>query len=150
MTQIKKSKIERIKELDKWNDLFKFEMNFEDGTEGFMFKKTQDPMCSVGDVVQFTQNEKGTIKIVKEGSEKFLNQTPIKNKTDDDVIMIQCMFKASATFYAQKPTITETQVSETAKMWFDAAKEILKNNKSNNGDSRSSLSSKEENNFVPF
>ena len=44
---IKKSKIEKIKELEKWNDLYKFEMHFEDGTEGFMFKKTQDPMCSV-------------------------------------------------------------------------------------------------------
>tara|TARA_R110002020_G_scaffold328810_1_gene544763 strand:- start:2321 stop:2731 length:411 start_codon:yes stop_codon:yes gene_type:complete len=125
MLEIKKSKIEKIQEKEKWNDLFKFEMNFEDGTEGFMFKKTQDPMCSVGDLVQFTQNDKGTIKIIKEGSEKFVNQ-PTHNQIDDDVIMIQCMFKAASAFYAHKSSITEIQVSETAKLWFESAKEILK------------------------
>ena len=82
-------------------------------------------MCSVGDLVQFTQNDKGTIKIIKEGSEKFVNQ-PTHNQIDDDVIMIQCMFKAASAFYAHKSSITEIQVSETAKLWFESAKEILK------------------------
>lgn len=147
--KIKKSKIEKIKELDPWNDLFKYEMHFEDGTEGFMFKKTNDPMCSVGEIVQFTQNEKGTIKIVKEGSEKFINKKQ-NFQNDDELIMVQCMFKAAATFYAHKASITEKQVAETAQMWFNEAKEILKNNSSNNGDSGSHQSSKEENTFVPF
>ena len=148
MSEIKKSKIEKIQELEKWNDLFKYEMHFENGTEGFMFKKTQDPMVSVGEIVQYTQNQKGTIKIIKEGSEKFVNLSHQKN--DDDVIMIQCMFKAAASFYSQKPSITETQVAETAKMWFDSAKQILNKNNTNNGNPGSNQTSQTENTFVPF
>lgn len=146
---IKKSKIEKIKELEKWNDLYKFEMHFEDGTEGLMFKKTQDPMCSVGEIVQFTKNDKGTIKIVKEGSEKFIYQNT-KETDNDDLIVIQCMFKAAASFYAHKSTITETQVAETAKMWFDAAKLILGNTEENNAKSEIYQPVKDKNTFEPF
>lgn len=127
MPEIKKSKIERIKELEKWNELFKFEMNFEDGSEGFMFKKSQDPMCSVGDVVQYTQNDKGTIKIIKEGSEKFVNRpsSTFNDQKDDDVIMMQCMFKASATYYYGQKDRSPKDVSETAIQWFHDAKNSL-------------------------
>tara|TARA_R110000751_G_scaffold83752_1_gene167889 strand:+ start:300 stop:677 length:378 start_codon:yes stop_codon:yes gene_type:complete len=123
MPEINKSKIKSIKKQDQWNDLFKFEIKFENGSEGMMFKKSPDPMCSVGDDVMFTINEKGTIKIVKEGQEQFVNQPSIKS--NDDLIMLQCMFKASAMFYSQKSTITENQVSETAQQWWKDAKEIL-------------------------
>ena len=121
--------MKKIQELEKWNDLFKFEMHFEDGTEGFMFKKTQDPMVSLGEIVQFTQNEKGTIKIVKEGSEKYVNQENKSFQKDDDVIMMQCMFKASATFYNGQ-NVKPEKVSETAILWFESAKNKL-NNKNN-------------------
>ena len=64
--------------------------------------------------------------------------------------MIQCMFKAAAAFYSQKPSITETQVAETAKMWFDSAKQILNKNNTNNGNPGSNQTSQTENTFVPF
>ena len=129
MPEINKSKIKSINNHDKWNDLFKFEIKFENGSEGMMFKKLNDPACSVGDDVMFIINEKGTIKIIKEGQEQFVNQPNFSNGSNknDDVIMIQCMFKASASFYAHKSSINEIQVLETAKLWFDSAKEILKN-----------------------
>jgi len=143
MPEINKSKIKSITKQDQWNDLFKFEIKFENGSEGMMFKKTQDPMCAVGDDVMFTLSSKGTIKIIKEGQEQYVNK-PSTYQKDDDVIMLQCMFKAAAAFYSNKSSITEKQVIETANLWFDSAKEKL------NGTTRSHQQSKEENNFVPF
>ena len=123
MPEINKSKIKSITKQDQWNDLFKFEIKFENGSEGMMFKKTPDPMCSVGDDVMFTLSSKGTIKIIKEGQEQFVNK-PFSNSTDD-VIMIQCMYKAAAAFYAHKSSISESQVSETAQQWLKDAKGSL-------------------------
>tara|TARA_R100000353_G_scaffold168722_1_gene131396 strand:+ start:782 stop:1201 length:420 start_codon:yes stop_codon:yes gene_type:complete len=138
---IQKSKIEKIKEQDMWNDMHKFEIQFENGTQGMMFKKSPDPMCSVGDIVQYTQNEKGTIKIVKEGAEKY----HIKNNdTSDDTIMLQCMFKAAATFYSNRPNASSDDVEKTANEWFDKAKIKL------NGDTRSHQPVEKESTFVPF
>ena len=138
MPEIKKSKIKSITNQDKWNELFKFEIKFENGSEGMMFKKTPDPMCLVGDDVMFTLSSKGTIKIVKEGQEQFVNMPSFGNNTDD-LIMIQCMYKAAASFYAHKSSITENQVSETAQQWLVDAKNAI-NKKTLN----------ETNNNVPF
>ena len=127
MPEINKSKIKSITKQDQWNDLFKFEIKFENGSEGMMFKKTPDPMCSVGDDVMFTLSSKGTIKIIKEGQEQFVNKQNdgFESSKNDDVIMIQCMFKAATVFYSGQPSITETQVSETAIQWFNDAKNSL-------------------------
>ena len=123
MPEIIKAKIKSINKLEKFNDLFKFEVKFENGKEGLMYKKTEDPMCSVGDDVMFTLSSKGTIKIIKEGQEQFVNK-PFSN-SNDDVIMIQCMYKAAAAFYAHKSSISESQVSETAQQWLKDAKGSL-------------------------
>tara|TARA_R100000781_G_scaffold63337_1_gene40203 strand:- start:5124 stop:5561 length:438 start_codon:yes stop_codon:yes gene_type:complete len=145
MKQIKKSKITAIKKQEKWNDLFKFELKFEDGTVGLMFKKTDNPYCEIGENVMFTINPKGTIKIIKEGQEKFVNNNNNYNNDDNsDVIMMQCMYKAAASFYAHKETITEQQVSETAYKWFYDAKNELKTEKFKN---KKEINESE---FVPF
>ena len=123
MPEINKSKIKSITKQDQWNDLFKFEIKFENGSEGMMFKKTPDPMCSVGDDVMFTLSSKGTIKIIKEGQEQFVNK-PF-SKSNDDLIMIQCMFKASAMYHSKRSASNDQSVIETAKQWFEASKEIL-------------------------
>ena len=125
MPEIIKAKIKSINKLEKFNDLFKFEVKFENGKEGLMYKKTEDPMCSVGDDVMFTLSSKGTIKIIKEGQEQFVNK-PF-SKSNDDLIMIQCMFKASAMYHSKRSASNDQSVIETAKQWFEASKEILEN-----------------------
>ena len=43
-------------------DLYKFEVTMEDGTTGNMFKKTDNPYIEVGQEVNYSINNKGTIK----------------------------------------------------------------------------------------
>ncbi len=122
----KKSVISKINKKEQWNDLFKFEMEFEDGSKGMMYKKTDDPKCEVGDDVNYTLSDKGTIKILTEGQQQF-NSFQSKKEVDDEVIMLQCMFKAAAQFQATKGEGSTEDVIRTAKRWYEAAKDILKN-----------------------
>jgi hypothetical protein len=46
-----------------WQDLFKLEIRFDNGDFGTAFAKSQTPSYGVGDEVEYTKNEKGTIKI---------------------------------------------------------------------------------------
>ena len=123
-----KSVIKKINKQDPWNDLFKFEMEFEDGSKGMMYKKTDDPKCEVGDEVNFTLNEKGTIKIITESQQQYQQQFSGMGKgSSDDIIMIQTMFKSAASFDAHRSNGTSENVIRSAKMFFNAAKDILKN-----------------------
>tara|TARA_R100001530_G_scaffold99380_1_gene69078 strand:- start:5073 stop:5492 length:420 start_codon:yes stop_codon:yes gene_type:complete len=120
-----KSKITRIikQDPDEWtkaNGMFKFEIEFENGHKGIMYKKTPDTPHAVGDLLEYTLNEKGTIKVAYDGPKKGF-----QGQSNDDVIMLQCMYKAAAAFYAHRSSITEIQVSSTAKLWFDTAKDQL-------------------------
>lgn len=126
MTETHKSKITRITKQDPWQDMFKFEIEFENGHKGMMYKKTPDTPHAVGDLLEYTLNEKGTIKVAYDGPSQGF-----QGKSNDDVIMLQCMYKAAAAFYAHRSSITETQVTSTAKLWFDTAKDQLSGNKNN-------------------
>ena len=123
MTDTHKSKITRITKQDPWNEMFKFEIEFENGHKGMMYKKTPETPHAVGDLLEYTLNEKGTIKVAYDGPNQGF-----QGKSNDDVIMLLCMYKASAAFYAHRSSITETQVSDTARLWFDTAKEQLDGN----------------------
>lgn len=61
------SKIVSITPKGQWQDLFKFEVRFEEGDFGTSFSKSQTPPYAVGDDVTYTKNEKGTLKISKNG-----------------------------------------------------------------------------------
>tara|TARA_R110000851_G_scaffold30062_5_gene82194 strand:+ start:6594 stop:7016 length:423 start_codon:yes stop_codon:yes gene_type:complete len=124
MLETQKSKITRITPLDGFNDLFKFEIEFENGHKGKMYKKKPETPHAVGDLLEYTLNEKGTIKIAYDGPVGSEQSDPSKN----NVIMLQCMYKAAASFYAHRSSISETQVAETAQLWFDKATAQLKGN----------------------
>jgi hypothetical protein len=57
------AKIVSITPTGQWQDLFKFEIRFDNGDFGTAFAKSQTPSYQVGDEVEYTKNEKGTIKI---------------------------------------------------------------------------------------
>jgi hypothetical protein len=46
-----------------WQDLHKLEIRFDTGDFGTAFAKSQTPSYAVGDEVEYTKNEKGTVKI---------------------------------------------------------------------------------------
>ena len=85
MPEINKSKIKSIKNQDQWNDLFKFEIKFENGSEGMMFKKTPDPMCSVGDDVMFTLSSKESMKAHSLSEKDISNNMSIRFVTKSNI-----------------------------------------------------------------
>ncbi len=59
------AKIVSITPTGQWQDLFKLEIRFDNGDFGTAFAKSQTPSYNVGDEVEYSKNEKGTIKINK-------------------------------------------------------------------------------------
>ena len=57
------AKIISITPQGQWQDLFKLEVRFDNGDFGTAFAKSQNPSYQVGDEVEYSKNEKGTIKI---------------------------------------------------------------------------------------
>jgi hypothetical protein len=62
------AKIVSITPTGQWQDLFKLEIRFDNGDFGTAFAKSQTPSYSVGDEVEYSKNEKGTIKIQRPNS----------------------------------------------------------------------------------
>lgn len=50
---MKNSKIKSLQGAGKWNDLFKFEITFENGDTGTVFTKTQEPPYKIGDTKHY-------------------------------------------------------------------------------------------------
>lgn len=57
--QMKTSKIKSIQNDGTWNDLFKFEVEMENGDVGGCFAKTQIPSWKVGDEMNYEYTQKG-------------------------------------------------------------------------------------------
>ena len=63
---------------NEFNDLHKFEIELEDNGEkviGNIFKKTDNPYFKEGDEVEYTINDKGTLKLNKPGQAPFNKQS---------------------------------------------------------------------------
>jgi len=72
-----------IKKIDykgnEFNDLHKFEIELEDNGErviGNIFKKTDNPYFKEGDEVEYTINDKGTLKLNKPGQTPYNQNKP--------------------------------------------------------------------------
>lgn len=57
------SKIISITPTGQWQEFFKLEVRFDNGDFGTAFAKSQVPPYAVGDEVEYSKNEKGTVKI---------------------------------------------------------------------------------------
>jgi hypothetical protein len=85
--ETKKSIITELNlQADKFNDMFIFTIAFENGDIGKMYKKKDKTYEQVGDEVEYTISQKGTVKIAFKGESKF-NNAPTKsnysNSNDD-------------------------------------------------------------------
>lgn len=61
------AKIVSITPKGQWQEFFKLEIRFDNGDFGTAFAKSPTPSYGVGDEVEYSKNEKGTIKIQKPG-----------------------------------------------------------------------------------
>jgi hypothetical protein len=130
---LKKSVVKSVVSKDMFNDLYKFEVSMQDGTNGMMYKKSDNPFIKEGDDVVFTVNTKGTIKIIPKGAAVLQENTPytpntasFKPSTDkDNLILLQTMFKCSAEYHAHRQTSKPGDVADTAQVWYETAKIII-------------------------
>ena len=56
-------KITSITPNGQWQEFYKLELRFDNGDFGTAFAKSETPSYKVGDEVEYTKNEKGTVKI---------------------------------------------------------------------------------------
>jgi hypothetical protein len=70
-----------------WQDLHKLEIRFDTGDFGTAFAKSQTPPYAVGEDVEYTKNEKGTVKIQRAnafgGGGGYAPSAPSAPKTDE-------------------------------------------------------------------
>jgi len=82
--EIKKSIITEINQQEeRFNDMYIFTISFQNGDIGKLYKKKPDPYVSVGDQVNYSINDKGTVKIVVEGS-NYNNTKPSYSNNNND------------------------------------------------------------------
>lgn len=77
------SKIISITPTGQWQEFFKLEVRFDNGDFGTAFAKSQTPPYAVGDEVEYSKNEKGTVKIQRPNSFGGGGYTPSAPKTDE-------------------------------------------------------------------
>ena len=90
---MKQSKITSVQGTGTFKDLFKFEIAFENGDVGTMFKKSQNPFVAVGDRVEYeiTDSGKGhkiAIKNKLDAPNNPANQTIQQPQFDDRQLLI--------------------------------------------------------------
>tara|TARA_R100000329_G_scaffold122822_1_gene101366 strand:- start:634 stop:1050 length:417 start_codon:yes stop_codon:yes gene_type:complete len=74
-----------------FNDLHKFEIELEVNGEkviGNIYKKQNDPYFKVDDEVEYSINDKGTLKLNKPGQQPFQSSAKIKYNLDSEEVRI--------------------------------------------------------------
>tara|TARA_R100001163_G_C5051490_1_gene188300 strand:+ start:1344 stop:1724 length:381 start_codon:yes stop_codon:yes gene_type:complete len=108
---MKKSKLTNIQANGNWKDFYKFDVEFEDGTIGTIFKKSSEHRLEIGKEYNYSKNEKGSIKIIPEGGVYTTNYT--NNDERQKYIIRQSMLKAAVDFHSNS-SCTTAQVIGTA------------------------------------
>jgi hypothetical protein len=112
------AKITSITPTGQWNEFYKMDIRFDDGEFGTAFAKSQTPPYKVGDEVEYTKNEKGTIKIQRGDRPAWTPSAPKANDDRSASIIRQVALKSavemSAAYVAQGSTIPVEKIFELA------------------------------------
>lgn len=101
MLNSKKSKLENIRDTGKWKELYKFELEFSDGTVGTIYRQKEHAGVDIGTEYDFTINDKNTIKIVDPNKPQNYD-TPSDNQAIQKYIVRQSSLKSSVDFWKPK------------------------------------------------
>ena len=111
-------KITSITPNGQWNEFYKLDIRFDDGEFGTAFAKSQTPSYKVGDEVEYTKNEKGTVKIQRGDRPAGTPSSPKANDDRSASIIRQVALKSavemSAAYVAQGSTIPVEKIFELA------------------------------------
>lgn len=78
---MKNSKVVNVQANGNWKELYKFEVELDNGDIGTLYRKSKDSKLSLGQDISYTINDKGSIKIVTDYQKN--NQSQSSPKQDD-------------------------------------------------------------------
>jgi len=111
-------KITSITPNGQWQEFYKLELRFDNGDFGTAFAKSETPPYKVGDEVEYTKNEKGTVKIQRGDRPAWTPSTPKANDDRSISIIRQVALKSavemSAAYVSQGSTIPVEKIFELA------------------------------------
>ena len=84
-----KNKIKSVQGNGTYKDMFIFEITFENGDIGNLYRKTEDAKVEVGQEVEYDLKPSGTIKIITDyNREEFIKKTTTISKPNKDNIQL--------------------------------------------------------------
>lgn len=98
------AKIISITPKGQWQEFYKLEVRFDNGDFGTAFAKSPNPSYQIGDEVDYSKNEKGTIKIQKAGGfgggngGSFSNTSKVSGDERSASIIRQVALKAAVEY----------------------------------------------------
>jgi len=111
-------KITSITPNGQWQEFYKLELRFDNGDFGTAFAKSENPSYKVGDEVEYTKNEKGTVKIQRGDRPAWTPSAPKANDDRSVSIIRQVALKSavemSAAYVSQGSTIPVEKIFELA------------------------------------
>jgi len=113
---MKESNVSSVQGSGMFKELYVFEVEFQNGDVGKIYRKTDDPKWKEGQLIKYTMNDKGSIKEVKEGGYQGGGY-----KKDDNVqkmIVKQSTLKCAVDFVIAKNG-TSKDVTDLATKWYD-------------------------------
>jgi len=124
----KSSKLKNVQGNGTFNDLFKFEVEFEDGTNGIIYRKSNEAKVEIGENYNYTINEKGTVKIIPPGkpytgSNNYNDNyakvpTSTSGLSRDELIVRQTCIKAAVDF-CKNASCSPEEVTANAQIFRD-------------------------------
>jgi hypothetical protein len=113
---MKESNVSSVQGSGMFKELYVFEVEMQNGDVGKIYRKTDDPKLKEGQLIKYTMNDKGSIKIQTDYQGGYGGY-----KKDDNVqhmIVKQSTLKCAVDFVIAKNGTSE-DVTTLATKWFD-------------------------------
>lgn len=117
------SKLLNVQASGTFKEMYKFELEFENGDTGILYRKTNEAKVTVGDSYNYSLNDKGTVKIVNPkyangGATPFKNGGGGNNKDPEEIARMNSLTNAT-NFWLNEESKTEDKVLATAQVFRD-------------------------------
>mgnify|MGYP005997343887 CR=1 FL=1 len=113
---MKNSKVVNVQSNGTWKELYKFEVELDNGDIGALYRKSNDSKLTKGQDISYTINDKGTLKIVTDYQKNQSQSSPKQDVDKNNSIARAVAFKGAVEFDNQ---CTPEVVLKNAKYFYD-------------------------------
>ena len=114
-----KSKLKTVQGNGNWKEFYKFDVEFEDGNGGTIYRKTNEPKVTIGEEYNYSINDKGSVKIVNPNYQNngFNGGGSNSPKTDEQIVRMNSVTNAVA--YCRGSNCSPEEILETSQIFRD-------------------------------